>query len=199
MMSMTETESREALREAAGMWWVFLIAGIAWLLLAGIILTPDVSSIGAISTLAGLMLLVGAVNEGVATFTLKEWRWLHGIFAVLFLIGAAYALARPFETFLALAALIGWFLLFAGTFKIITAFMEREVFPLWWVGLIVGILEVLIGFWAAGYPGRSTYLLIIWVGVLALTRGVTQLILAFELHGASKRLGREVPPTTTAA
>ena len=83
---------------------------------------------------------------------------------MLFLLGGIYALLRPLDTFLALAALVGWFLLFSGTFKIVTALAVHGAMPLWWVGLIAGIVEVLIGFWAIGYPGRSIWLLIIWVG-----------------------------------
>ena len=41
--------------------------------------------------------------------------------------------------------------------------------------------------WAAGYPGRSASLLVVWVGIGALIRGITQLVLAFQvrkIHGA---------------
>jgi uncharacterized membrane protein HdeD (DUF308 family) len=48
--------------------------------------------------------------------------------------------------------------------------------------LVCGILEILLGFWAAGYPGRSVSLLLVWVGISALIRGITQLILAFQIR-----------------
>lgn len=53
-------------------------------------------------------------------------------------------------------------------------------------GLVVGIAEVLIGFWAAEYPGRSIALLIVWVGASALARGIGEIFLAFRLHGLQK-------------
>ena len=40
----------------------------------------------------------------------------------------------------------------------------------------------MLGFWASGYPGRSAALLILWVGIGALIRGVTQLVLAFQVR-----------------
>ena len=46
----------------------------------------------------------------------------------------------------------------------------------------------IIGFWASQQlvPARAT-LLIIWVGVLALLNGITQIVLAFELKSAQHR------------
>ena len=47
--------------------------------------------------------------------------------------------------------------------------------------LIVGIVEVLLGFWAAGYYGRSAVLLVAWVAAIAIMRGITDIVLAFRV------------------
>ena len=78
------------------------------------------------------------------------------------------------------------FLLFKGFFDIIVSIATRDEISIWWVQLIAGIVEVLIGFWAAGYWGRSAILLVIWVGVIALMRGITEIIFAFKLRSAGK-------------
>ena len=52
--------------------------------------------------------------------------------------------------------------------------------------LIMGVAEVLIGFWAIGYTGRSIALLIIWVGATALAKGFTHIVRGFALHGLKK-------------
>ena len=54
--------------------------------------------------------------------------------------------------------------------------------------IIMGVLEVLIGFWAVGYPGRSIVLLVIWVGATALAKGFTHIVRGFALHGVKKEL-----------
>ena len=54
--------------------------------------------------------------------------------------------------------------------------------------LIMGMIEVLIGFWAIGYPGRSIILLVIWVGATALAKGFTQIVRGFALHGMKREL-----------
>ena len=101
-------EGAAALREAARYWWLYLLVGIAWLVVGWVILTPDITSLAVVSTLAGLMLLFAAADEFMTAFTMRSWRWLH-VMLVLFLLGGMHALLRPLDTFLALAALVGWF------------------------------------------------------------------------------------------
>ena len=60
--------------------------------------------------------------------------------------------------------------------------------------LIAGVATVGIAFWAVGSLERSVNLLVLWIGLGALFRGVDQLFLAFEfrhLHEATK------PPAVT--
>ena len=95
------------------------------------------------------------------------------------------ALLEPFQTFGVLALLIGWYLLFKGVADVIFSIVERDVLHLWGLLLASGIIEIAIGMWAIGYPGRSAWLLILWVGIGALIRGVTEIVLAFKLRGAT--------------
>ena len=96
------------------------------------------------------------------------------------------------QTFLVLAAIIGWYVLFAGIFDIVTAFATKDENDLWWLQLILGIAQILIGFWAIGYTGRSIDLLVIWVGASALARGISSLFLAFGLRGAGKEVRKRM-------
>ena len=75
-----------------------------------------------------------------------------------------------------------------GALVLITSIESRIINSVWWLGLIAGILEIFIGFWASQQlvPARAA-LLIIWVGVLALFRGITEIVLAFELKSAQHR------------
>ena len=56
------------------------------------------------------------------------------------------------------AALIGFFLVLKGTVDFVLALMLRHELELWWMTLVGGILEILLGIWAMGYPGRSAAL-----------------------------------------
>ena len=72
-----------------------------------------------------------------------------------------------------------------GGFVLITSIESRVINGAWWLGMLAGIAEVFVGFWASqqALPARGV-LLIIWVGLLALFRGFTEIVLAFELKGA---------------
>jgi len=58
----------------------------------------------------------------------------------------------------------------------------------WWLGLVTGILEIALGFWASQQLiATRAALLIIWIGALALFRGISEIVLAFELKSAQHR------------
>jgi uncharacterized membrane protein HdeD (DUF308 family) len=50
--------------------------------------------------------------------------------------------------------------------------------------LVGGIIELALGFWAAGYYGRSAILLVAWVAAFAIIQGVTNIVLAFRVREA---------------
>ena len=186
-MSMLQGEIHEVRREMAGWWWVFLVTGILWILFSLMVLQFDLRSATAIGFLAGFMFIFAGFNEFAILAMVQGWKWLHALLGVLFVITGVLAVAWPNRTFVVVANLVAWFLLFKGTFDIFIAFAMRGQ-DLWWVQLIAGILEIVIAFWAAGYPGRSAVLLVLWVGISSLMRGVTEIVLAFQLHGLKEEL-----------
>jgi NAD(P)-dependent dehydrogenase (short-subunit alcohol dehydrogenase family) len=102
----------------------------------------------------------GFVAGGIVRALLADGHEVHGLVRD---VGAAAALGR------------GGVTLHAGDM--------REL------GMLAGILEIFVGFWASqqGLPARAV-LLIIWVGLLAMFRGFTEIVLAFELKSAQPRL-----------
>jgi hypothetical protein len=60
----------------------------------------------------------------------------------------------------------------------------------WWIGLIVGVLELLLGIWAAGYPGRSLFVFVNLVGIYAMFYGFGEIFAAFDLRRLDHTLDR---------
>jgi uncharacterized membrane protein HdeD (DUF308 family) len=54
--------------------------------------------------------------------------------------------------------------------------------PGWWVLLICGLIELGLGFWAAGSWNVSVVVLVAWVAAGALVHGIGEIALAFQLH-----------------
>jgi uncharacterized membrane protein HdeD (DUF308 family) len=180
----------EVLESAANGWWLFLIAGISWLIFSMIMFRFDYTSVHSVSILFGIVAIAAGVSEfmaiGVST---TGWKIVHAILGVIFIAAGIVAFDHPGNTFAALASIIGFFFLFKGTFDLIAAFATKGVFPLWWIQLTVGILELLIAFWASSAEfGHKAVLLVFYVGLVALSKGITDIILAFKLKGVKRDL-----------
>lgn len=184
-------EEREVVEEAAGTWWVFLLSGIAWLVFSLLVFQWGYTSVYAISFLFGAVAIVAGVNEflQIPAWT-TGWKIVHGILGVIFVVAGIWAFVHPHNAFATLAALIGFFFLFKGILDVTVAFVAKEQFELWWLQLVVGIIEILLAFWVAGNFRQKTILLVVYVGIIALTRGITELFLAFKLKGVKNRLAR---------
>jgi uncharacterized membrane protein HdeD (DUF308 family) len=165
-------------------WWWFLVSGIAWLIFAWIVLSFDYTTVWAVAIWTGAAFIGMGIASFFAAGVLEGgWRFLGYLAGVAGIVVGILCFAWPGQTFLALAALIGWYLLFKGSFDIVISLSSRDTYDLWWLTLILGIVEILLGFWAIGYTGNSIALLVVWVGATALARGISDIFLAFQLKG----------------
>jgi uncharacterized membrane protein HdeD (DUF308 family) len=165
-------------------WWVLLVTGILWILIGLFVLGADFDSAVLIGYMVGFWLLFAGVAEFLEAGVVAGWKWLHVVLGVLFVLGGIAALTAPFQTFTVLAALVGIFLVVKGTFDFVIGLAMRHVLDLWWLTMLAGILEILLGVWAMGYPGRSAALLILWVGIGAIIRGIVEIATSFHIRTA---------------
>lgn len=187
--------SVEEARDAARLWWVVLIMGVLWIIYGWIVLTFTFKTVLAVAVFFGVGLIAAGISEFFLASQVDTWKWLWILIGVISIGAGIIALVWPSETFLVLAAIVGWYLMLRGVFDIVMAFLTKDVNDLWWLTLVVGIAQILIGFWAVGYEGRSIAVLVIWVGAYALAKGITDIFLAFTLRGAGKRLDKTLAAT----
>lgn len=187
-MANLSIEEAELAESASRFWWLYLVTGVLWLWVTLIILSLDIDTVYAVAILFGFVAIGAGINEffaiGVST---RGWKIVHGVLGVVFIAAGIVAFFRPQGTFVALAAIVAWVLLFKGIFDIVLALISHPA-HLWWVGLIVGVVEILLAFWAAGYFRGSAILLVAWVAALTLLRGITEIVLAFRLRQLKKEL-----------
>jgi uncharacterized membrane protein HdeD (DUF308 family) len=181
----TRPSTRAMLGRLAGPWWLFLVTGIAWLIIAVMVLRFTPASVNTVGVLMGVLFLLGAFNEFMDGSMRRGWRWAHVVMGVLFVVGAIWAFARPFNAFWALASVLGLLLIFKGALDTIAAVVTKEVNSSWWLGLVAGILEIVLGFWASqqAFPARGA-LLLLWVGFFALFRGISEIVIGFEVRSS---------------
>jgi uncharacterized membrane protein HdeD (DUF308 family) len=186
---------REAAETAARYWWLFIITGVCWLAVSMIIFRFDWTTVLAIGVLFGTVAVVaGLLEVAVGAASSGGWAVLHYVLGAIFLFVGVLSYFTPGGTFVALAALVSFFFVFAGAFDIVTSIATRAEVPFWWVQLVSGILEVALGFWAAGYWSRSVILLVAFVGASTVFRGVASIIFGFKLL----QLHRDPRSSTTA-
>ncbi|HWD45112.1 MAG TPA: DUF308 domain-containing protein [Actinomycetota bacterium] len=190
--SRTAGLSRDAVRGLTGSWWLFLILGVLWILFGMFVLSYNVGSLLALALFAGVTFLMTGITQVMDAGRAESWRWLYLVGGILSILAGIVAFIWPGRTLLVLAVILAWFLVFKGIVDIVGALVHHGR-PYWWLGLILGILELLLGMWAAGYPGRSLFVFVNLVGIYAIFYGFTELFAAFQLRGLGHRLDRVAP------
>jgi len=185
---------REDMESVTRNWGWFLAAGIAWIVFAFFVLSFNYRTVWAVALFFGIGFIIGGVMELAVASVAPGWKWLYILIGVVSIVAGLIALIWPGETFLVLAAIVGWLLLFYGIIDIVFAFSTRHLEGLWWMQLISGIIMVLLGFWAIAPDNatvatyRGAVLLVVWIGVAALFRGISDIIVGFRLRSAHRDL-----------
>jgi uncharacterized membrane protein HdeD (DUF308 family) len=186
MPAVTPSE-RAAVKEATGMWWLWLVLGILWTVAAVVILQFDQASITTVGVIIGIMFAAASIQQFTLLAIADRLKWLFAIFGVLFAGAAIASFISPENTFAAIADMLGFLFLLVGIFWIIEAFVAREVNPLWWLGLIAGILMVILAFWTGGqFFIEKQYVLLVFAGIWALMEGLINIVRAFQIRTIGK-------------
>src|ERR1700742_4332904 len=181
--SVTNPLLRPFLEQIARYWWVELLVGVLWTVIAVVVLKFNHASVVTVGVLTGIMFLVFAAEEFALAMVDRGGRWLWALFGVLLTAAGIVALIHPRNTFAGFADILGFVFLVIGVLWLVQAFTERAVNSLWWLGLISGILMVILAFWVSGefFLDRAATLLV-FAGVWALMKGVTDIVRAFQMR-----------------
>jgi uncharacterized membrane protein HdeD (DUF308 family) len=170
-------------RDVAGLWWLWLVTGIAWLGAALIVLQFDAASITTIGIIVGCMFVFAGVQQLLLAAVADSLRWLWAIFGVLFIVAGIVCFVNPEATFVGLADTLGFLFLLVGVWWTVEAFLGKADNPLWWLGLVSGILMLILAFWTSGqFFIEKAYTLLVFAGIWALMHGITDIVRAFAVR-----------------
>jgi uncharacterized membrane protein HdeD (DUF308 family) len=190
------SEIRSPVGDVTRMWWVFLVTGIAWLIVALVVLRFDETSIATVGVLLGVVFLVAGANEIMAAFVRRSWAWAHAVLGAFFFVGAIMAFVHPYDAFWALASILGFLLIIDGSFHLIGGIMSRDMNDAWWLGVVTGGLEILLAFWVSQqFFAPRAILILIWTAFFALFRGISEIVVAFhmrKLDRAAEQVDRDL-------
>jgi uncharacterized membrane protein HdeD (DUF308 family) len=183
------SESRQVAREMASFWWMYLVVGACWLVASLVILQFDEASITTVGVIVGIMFIAAGVQQFVLAAMADSLRWLWGIFGALFFVAGIICFINPEDTFAGLADILGFLFLTVGAWWIIRAFIEKAINPVWWLGLIGGILMVIMAFYTSGqFFIQKAYTLLVFAGIWALMQGITDIAKAFVIRSMRDKI-----------
>jgi uncharacterized membrane protein HdeD (DUF308 family) len=176
-------DTRALAANASRYWWLYLVSGVAWIVLSAIVFRFDFTSVLAVAVLFGCMAIAAGLMElMLASASSRGWAVLHVALSAILIVVGIVAFFQPGATFVGLAAVFGFFFLFVGGWDVASALWLRRETSSWWLQALVGVIELGVGFWAAGSWSVSAVLLVAFTGAMALLRGVTQILFGFRLH-----------------
>ena len=119
----------------------------------------------------------GAMSRDTVRGLASSW-WLFLILGILWILFGMFVLSYNVGSLLALALFAGFTFIGTGITQVISAGRAES-----WRWLLLGI-------WAAGYPGRSLFVFVNVVGIFAMFYGFSEIFAAFDLRRLDHRLDR---------
>jgi uncharacterized membrane protein HdeD (DUF308 family) len=184
---------RSGVREASGVWWWYLILGVAWIWYGMFVLSYRVGSLAAVAALVGVAFLVGGVAQLVVAGRVETWRWLYIVSGILGVAAGIMTFVWPDITLYVVSILVAWYLIVFGIVHVVNALAGPKL-SWWWTGLLLGIAELVLGVWAIRSWERSLLTFMTLVGVWAIFFGVNEIFAAFSLRETGKQAERILPP-----
>jgi uncharacterized membrane protein HdeD (DUF308 family) len=172
--------TRDAAKQIARNWWVLLLSG-AVLIVAGFLIFSIDWTVRDLATFIGALFIFQGLAEALTTGIDARVRQANVITGLLSIAAGILIIVWPEPGLLAVAIVLGAWLIVMGTLAISGAFAAREFLPNWWLLLIVGLLEIPLGVLALANPGATLAALITVAGIWAIAIGVMRVVLAFEV------------------
>jgi uncharacterized membrane protein HdeD (DUF308 family) len=168
-------------KDQSDVWWVFLLEGIASIVVGILLLTLPAQTLVAIALFLGFYWLFVGVLELVRVFTDSSVPWFWSLLiGILCVIAGIIVLKHPlFAAIVLPTALVVWLGILGlviGVFAIIGAFTGGGV-----GSFIFGVINLLIGLLLLGSPVAAALAVPLVFGILLLIQGVALIIWGFKV------------------
>lgn len=171
---------RSVLTAQASRWWVFLLLGLASVVLGTILLFDLVAAVETLALLVAFGLWFNGMGEIVGAGRYHGgWSIAAGVFLIA---GGIVAVVWPGITLWALAVVTGIDLLLSGGSRVAGAMADK---PRGWGWLLAGgVLSLVAGVLALAWPGITILVLAILLGIRLIMFGAAELAFAWALRDA---------------
>lgn len=169
--------------DQSGIWWVFLLEGIAALIFGALLLTNPAATLVALAIFLGFYLLFIGVLELVRVFVDRSQPWYWSLLiGILGIAAGIIVLNHPLLTALALPATVVVYLgvlsLIMGVIGIIGGFSGGGI-----GSFLLGVVSLLIGVLLLGAPLTTALAVPFVFGILLAIEGLALIVYAFRVKG----------------
>jgi uncharacterized membrane protein HdeD (DUF308 family) len=177
--------TRDAAEKLSRNWTTLLLNGLV-LIVAGVLIWSIDWSIESLSTFIGaLFIFEGLWVMLTAGIDNRAANFLTGLLSIA---AGIVIITWPDPSLIVLGIFLGSWLIVVGTISVGGAFAARNVVPDWWLLLILGVSEVILGVLALADPGATLAAIITVGGIWAVAIGAMRVVLAFQLRNLPKDL-----------
>ena len=162
-------------------WWVSVAAGVVWILWGMFVLSYKPGALASLAVLIGISFILGAIDLFILSAHVRDWKWLWVLGGVLGIVAGIVVFFSPGDSLYVIAVFVAWYLAIAGIFTLIGAFTGPKG-DWWWLGIVLGVLEIGLGVWAIGSPTRQILLLVNLMGFGMLFFGINQIVRGFTIR-----------------
>lgn len=180
-------ELKEVAIDLAKWWWMWLVAGVLWIIVAMVILQLEDSSVRTVGVIVGIMLFVAGLQYLTVAMLAEGWKWLWGLFGAVLIVSGLTAMLNPADAFASVADMLGFLFVFVGIIWVIEGLAIKGLDQLWWLTLLSGILMLIVGFWVGGqFFIDKAYMLLVFAGIWAMMKGFLDILRAFQVRMLGK-------------
>ena len=172
--------TRQAASDIARNWWVLLLNG-ALLVVAGFLIFSIDWTISSLATFIGALFIFQGAMEALTTGIDRRVRRANVVTGLLSIAAGVVIIVWPSPGLLAVAIILGAWLVVMGTIALSGAFAARRIIPDWWLLVLLGISEIALGVLALANPGATLAALITVGGIYAVAIGVMRIVLSFQV------------------
>jgi uncharacterized membrane protein HdeD (DUF308 family) len=181
---------RDEVRAAADGWWLILLWGVLTILIGIFLVTSPAVTAVALFTLLGAYFVVGGIVDVIAAIAQRGagWGWKLAL-GILYIVAGVAVLGSPIISTLFGVVILYYFLafsaIFGGVVEIIQAVLKigKLGFGAVLGGLLIGILQLMIGLFLLENPIAGTVTLVPIMGFFAIAGGIVAIIGAFRVKG----------------
>jgi len=175
----SRTLSHDELHESTSAWWLFMIVGLLSVAAGVIVLAKPSNSLATLAVVAGIFVLVDGIFDLAASFSRETAnRGLAAIIGVLDIVIGVLLIRHPIGGVLAIALLIGIWLIAMGIVRMVAAFESDH--RAW--NLVVALIELAAGIVIVSSPPIGFATLALLVGISFIANGVGTFALGWVMH-----------------